>query len=104
MENPLRVENVDWRWAMIYCALTLTPKEIVGQKLQQVMPKKLAKGGHKPSIKTVTTDQKKERWHYPTPPEKLDQHQKKALLAAVILKLAQVILEKHVYEWNGDYT
>ena len=35
------------------------------------------------------------------PPEKLDQHQEKALIAAVILKLAQVIFETHVYEWNG---
>ena len=43
MESPMVFNNIDWRWALVYCALTLSPANIVDQKLQQLVPKKLAK-------------------------------------------------------------
>ena len=99
MNSPLKFEGIDWRWALVYCALTLKPVEIVDQKLQQLIPKKLA--AKKATIKTVKKDETHERWHYPTPPEKMDKTQKKQILAAVISKLTETVFETHVYEWNG---
>ena len=74
-KTKLKVENIDWRWALIYLALTLSPHDIVDQKLQQVIPKraKQANGrkapGKPPTILTAEVDMKKERWRYPTPPQ-----------------------------------
>ena len=31
IESPLEFNNIDWRWALVYCALTLRPVEIVDQ-------------------------------------------------------------------------
>ena len=94
--SPLKFEGIDWRWASGYCALTLRPVEIVDQQLQQLIPKKLPK--QKATIKTAKTDEVKERWHYPTPTEKLDVSQKKQVLADVISKLTEVVFDKHLYE------
>ena len=65
MNSPLKFEGIDWRWASVYCTLTLKPVEIVDQKLQQLIPKKLA--AKKATIKIVRKDETHERWHYPTP-------------------------------------
>ena len=68
MNSPLNFEGIDWRWALVYCALTLTPIEIVDQKLHQLIPRKLA--AMKATIKTVKKDETHERWHYLTPLKK----------------------------------
>ena len=78
INSPLKFEKIDWRWAVIYLALTLKPVEIVDQKLQQVLPRKL--NNRKATIKTIKDEETKERWHYPTPINKLDPSQKKQFL------------------------
>ena len=77
LDSPVVFENIDWRWALVYCALSLGPLDIVDQKRQQPVPKRLARSGSKSKIKTFSTVQTKERWKYPTPPEKLNAIQKK---------------------------
>ena len=107
LRTNLKVENMDWRWALIYLALTLTPHEIVDQKLQQVVPKRMKqKNGRKapgkpPTILTVEVDSMKERWHYPTPPSFLTPEQKTKILAAILGKMVQITFSYHYYEFDG---
>ena len=101
LKSPMKFSNINWRWALIYLALTLSAHERVEQKLQQVMPKRLVPKNSPPTVLTAEVDEKRERWHYPTPPEKLDDQQKRKIMGAVIGKMVEIVFSTHYYEWNG---
>ena len=71
LESELNLEGIDYRWALVYLALTQTPTEKVDLRLQGVIPRRLAKTGSRPTIKTVEKDEQVERWWYPVPPNQL---------------------------------
>ena len=71
------------------------------KNLQKVRPKRLVPKNQKPTVLTAKTDEKKERWRYPTPPEKLDQDQKQRVMGGIIGKMVEVVFNTHYYEWNG---
>ena len=63
LNSNMSWENIDYRWAMIYLALTLSNREIVDQKLQRLIPRRNSKSGKgKPTILTAYVDEKVERW------------------------------------------
>ena len=70
-ESKLKMEGIDYRWGLVYIALTATPAEKVDLGLQGILPRKLRKR-KAPTIKTVEEDDKRERWWYPADPNKLD--------------------------------
>ena len=68
MENTdVKVDGVDYRWALIYLKLTCTKAEIVDNNLQGILPRKIKKG-RKATILTVEEDARTERWWYPHSP------------------------------------
>ena len=103
LESDLEVEGMDYRWALIYLAMTTTPVKRVDQKLQDVIPRKRSKAGKKPTVLTSDVDEKKERWWYPTPPGLLTRPQKRKILAAVLEQMTVMVFNTHVYEWQGQF-
>ena len=101
VNSNVKFESIDWRWALIYLAHTLQPKDIVDMKLQQVIPKRLGKKV-KGVILTVDTDAKIERWRYPTEPDKLDNSQKQRVIATVIGEMVKTVFRSHYYEFDGQ--
>ena len=100
IDSKVKFTNIDWRWALIYLAHTLAPKDIVDQKLQQIIPKRLGKKV-KGVILTVDQDSKVERWRYPTEPGKLDDTQKQRIMGAVIGVMVRTVFTTHFYEFDG---
>ena len=80
LNSNCRWEGIDYRWALIYLALTLKPWERVKYKMVDVIPRRLSKKNNPPTIATVETDEVKERWYYPTPLNLLSQSQKKVIM------------------------
>ena len=58
--------------------------------------------GSKPTIASVDTDEKRERWRYPTPPESLTDKQKKLIIATILGQMVTVVFYYHYYEFDGD--
>ena len=101
MESPLKLEGVDWRWILIYIKLMLGPGEIVDNKLQGILPRRVVNKNKPPTIKTVELDQFKERWWYPTKVDKLTEEQKRLLIGCVLEQLTKLVFRTHYYEWEG---
>ena len=59
-ESDLKLEGIDYRWALIYLALTVKNKERVDSKLVEVIPGRLNRQGSAPTIKTSWVDEVKE--------------------------------------------
>ena len=92
--------------------MTLTKHNIVDKTLQQVIPKRAKivnkhgrvqkPPGQPPSILSVETDTKKERWHYPTEVNALSKDQKTEVIAAVVGQMVKVVFNYHYYEFEGQ--
>ena len=103
LNSELKQEGIDYRWALIYLALTATPVERVDLGLQGVIPKKISKFGRKPTVRTADADEKRERWSYPVDPEKLSLIQKKKIQAGVVQQMIKLVFSTHFYEWEGVF-
>ena len=60
-ESTLDIQGVDYRQAMIYLKLTIKPVDIVDAGIQGILPRRLAKRGPKPGIKSAGADDLRER-------------------------------------------
>ena len=89
--SELNIEGIDYRWGLIYLALTATPREKVDLRLQGILPRKLSKSGKKPTILTVEKDETVERWWYPVSPNKLTPEAKKKVQAGIIQQMIKVV-------------
>ena len=79
----------------------MSPLDIVENKVAGILPRQLKKQGGPPSILTVESDQSRERWWYPVPPDSLSHEQKQLLLGLVMEQLVRLIFSTHFYEWEG---
>ena len=101
-ETKMRFEGIDYRWALVYLALTTTNKDRVDNKLQGILPRRKRKQGDPPTVKTAHIDESLERWWYPTDPAKLTQDQKKSVMSCVVEQMVRVVFSTHYYEWEGN--
>ena len=98
LKSDLKFEGIDFRWSLVYLALTCSNKDKVDNRLQDVMPRKINKQGNKATILTASTDEKRERWWYPVTPGKLSETQKKKVMASVIEQMEKITFSTHLYE------
>ena len=80
----------------------MVPQERPESQIAEIILVYKGKRGSKPTIKTAETDEKKERWYYPTPPGKLTAPQKKRLLGCILQQMIKVIFTTHIYEFDGQ--
>ena len=97
----LNMEGIDWRWALIYLAMTITPKERHDSGIREIIPISKRTRGSKATILTSEVDEVRERWSYPTAPKNLSVYQKKRVLGCVVQQMVKLIFNTHVYEFNG---
>ena len=101
-ESPMKFEGVDWRWALVYLALTMTNGQKVDAGIQGLIPRRLVKKNDPPTIKTWEVDTKRERWWYPKPPGFLTQDDKKIIMACVAEQMVLITFTSHCYMWEGE--
>ena len=95
-------DGIDWRWAVVYLALTMTAIEKVDAKVQGLIPRRLVPKNNPPTIKTWEVDCKRERWWYPKPPGFLTQEDKNLIMGCIAEQLVKVVFGSHVYFWEGN--
>ena len=59
--SGVKFEGVDWAWACKFVALAMEEDDVIRKDLQDIIPRRRAKSGKKPTLRTVETDDKKER-------------------------------------------
>ena len=70
LESDMVFDGIDYRWALVYLALTCTNRDKVDNNLQDVIPRRLRKQGSRPTVLTAEVDEKREHWWYPVTPGK----------------------------------
>ena len=80
----------------------MKPGDIIDGKVQGILQRKNTKVGRKATIRSVGTDDIRDRWWYPAPPESLTKEQKKKVLGCVIQQMVLCVFSSHFYEWNGE--
>ena len=72
MNSEVMMDGINYDWALRYLALTMEPREIVEAKVQSFLPRRQAQpgsktekpGGKKPTILTVDSEEKIQRWWF----------------------------------------
>ena len=84
VRSKLEFDGVNWDWATIYVALCLNEREIRKEGLEEVIPRRKANQGTRPTIKTVNLEEKKDRWVWSKPTSLYTREEKKKVLKKVI--------------------
>ena len=98
-EAEVKFENVDYKWASMYCTLNMEFTDVVRQDLQAIVPRKRAKRGSDPTVRTVSA-QEETSWKWFTDPAKYTDGDKRRLLAKVMEILVETTLSQHFYKWG----
>ena len=83
-ESGLKIEGLDYKWACKYVALAMKPEEVRKRGLQDIIPRKIAKKGKDPTLRTVNEDDKKERFRSQKVPNIYTEEEKKKLLQVMV--------------------
>ena len=84
-------------------ALTMTNSKKVGAKIQPILPRRKTNKNRPPSILTVTTDEKVERWWFPTPVKQLSEEGKILVVGCITQQLVKLVFDNHYYYWEGGH-
>ena len=102
VESNLKFNDVNYTWAAKYIALNLSRTEIIKRVLYRIILRKKATGGMAPSVLTITTDQKKERWKWITMPDKYTETDRRKVMESVVQILIEATFSNHFYKWGEN--
>ena len=97
--SEMRIQGIDYKWALIYLKLTMSPLEVVDAGVQGILPRKKSKYGRKATIKSAQMDESQERWWYPKPPGVLNEPEKRLIMGCVTEQLVKLVFRSHYYVW-----
>ena len=102
-DSTLQFEVIDFLWALLYLAATMTPCEKVDPGLQGGLPCKKNKQGAKATARTISmmTTQDLKKWWLPKPIKTLDECEKKMILGCHIEQMVNTGFSSHFYMWDG---
>ena len=60
VSSGVKFEDIDMTWACKYVALAMEENEVTSRNLNDVIPRRRAKQGRKPTMRTVVMDDKKQ--------------------------------------------
>ena len=67
VKSKMKFEGINYKWALIYLALTMTAHEKVDAHVQGLIPRRKTNKNHPPTIRTVDLEEKLDRWWFPKP-------------------------------------
>ena len=100
--SELEFEDVDWTWATLYIALNMQQNQINQEKLQDLVPRRVAKRGRRPTVLSAKDDEKKDRWEWKKPPKFMLSSEKKVILGKVMEIMITTTFGHHYYKWGAD--
>ena len=78
LKSNVKFENINFKWALVYLVLTMSPVDIVDLHLQPIMPRKVSRYGRKPTIKSFSEDKKKRKMVVSYHPRQINRSPKEA--------------------------
>ena len=107
LSSKAKYLGVDYKWALKYLALSMTPSEKVDanyhdSRMLSMIPRRTSTHGNaKPSMKTVRVDAKQERFWFPKPVKFLTEDDQKLIVACIGQQLTKLVFTTHYYIWDG---
>ena len=103
IQSKLVDEEMDYRWASIYVALTNTRDRVIGKGLANIIPSRRKNNGKNPrgTPPTVFIDEKEERWLWQRQPNKYSEEDKRKILGEVVESVITASFSNHFYKWNN---
>ena len=95
VRSGLRFDGMNWDWATVYVALCMSEKEIREEKMEDVLPKRKAKQGTRPTIRTVNLEEKKDRWRWSKPTSLYTKEEKNRVLEKLVEVSTNTPFEHH---------
>ena len=103
--SPMEWENMDWLECSRYVALNWSQAQCRSSKLRRVLPWRRGTRGTKPGIKGAGPRGKArgdtEQWIFPQ--VKLEEWEKRELVAVVVEILTEALFSKHYYTFGGKF-
>ena len=98
MKSSIKFSNINYRKARLYIATNMNKTDQRLSPLWRVLPRRTSKGGVRPGV-TASPDQE-ENWYFPE--VELTELEKKMIMATVIKIGVIVMMNSHVYSFNGE--
>ena len=99
--KQLKLENVDYLWASVYLACTMTPEQVTRERMNDCVPDRKHRSGQKPKVGSMRKKNSHEKLVWREDPAKFKYGQKKRILARVVQTLIETTFNTHVYKWAG---
>ena len=101
MKSSAIFEGIDYKSAIVYLKLTMSPSEIVDSKIQHLLPRKKNRQGKKATILTADMEDKSDRWWHPTDPKKFSENDKRLIIGCITEQLVKLVFGSHFYMWDN---
>ena len=101
MKSPLKFEDMDYHWATVYLALNMSRDQIIREDMGMLVPRRRANQGKDPTVLTLETDEKIDRWEWAIPVDSFNAHDKKRIMARTVQVMTETTFSTHHYKWNS---
>ena len=95
-KKQLKIENVDYLWASMYLACTMTPEQVTRENMHDCVPDRRYKSGPKLKVGSMRKKNSHEKWVWREDPAKFTYDQKQRILARVVQTLIETTFNTRV--------
>ena len=100
--SPLKFEDIDYHWATVYLALNMSREEVIREDMGMLVPIRRATQGKDPTVLSVETDEKIDRWKWALPVDCFNEEDKKRIMARLVQVMVEATFQSHHYKWNSN--
>ena len=97
MKSNISFSNINYRRALLYLAITMNKTDQRTSPLWRVLPRRTSGGGVRPGVTASPENEK--HWFFPK--VELTDLEKRMVVAMVVKVGVLVMMNTHVYAWNG---
>ena len=98
MKSRISFSNINYRRALLYLAITMNKTDQRTSPLWRVLPRRTSGGGVRPGVTASPENEK--HWFFPK--VELTDLEKRMVVAMVVKVGVLVMMNTHVYAWNGE--
>jgi hypothetical protein len=98
IKSKINFQNVNYRKALLYLAINMNKTDQRTSALWRVLPRRTSQGGVRPGV-TASPDNE-DHWFFPT--MQLTAYEKRMVVAMVVKVGVLIMMNTHVYSWDGE--
>ena len=98
INSRISFNNINFKKALLYLAINMNKTDQRTSPLWRVLPRRTSRGGVRPGV--TASPENEQHWYFP--PMNLTEGEKRMVVAMVVKVGGLVMMNTHVYSWNGD--